>query len=93
MKLNTIHHVAIIVSDIQAAKEFYVYKLGFEIIRENYRNQRKDWKLDLKIGDGADAIELEKCGIECEPIRYDDYTHKKMTFFFDPDGLPIELHE
>ena len=32
MKLHTIHHIAIIVSDIQAAKEFYVYKLGFEII-------------------------------------------------------------
>ena len=41
----------------------------------------------------ADVAELEKCGIECEPIRYDDYTHKKMTFFFDPDGLPLELHE
>ncbi|MCD0023305.1 VOC family protein, partial [Streptococcus agalactiae] len=26
-------------------------------------------------------------------IRYDDYTGKKMTFFFDPDGLPLELHE
>ncbi|HFS5207393.1 TPA: VOC family protein, partial [Streptococcus agalactiae] len=25
--------------------------------------------------------------------RYDDYTGKKMTFFFDPDGLPLELHE
>ncbi len=48
MKLSAIHHVAIIVSDIQAAKDFYVYKLGFEIIRENYRDQRKDWKLDLK---------------------------------------------
>ena len=41
----------------------------------------------------AAVAELEKCGIECEPIRYDDYTNKKMTFFFDPDGLPLELHE
>ena len=31
--------------------------------------------------------------IECEPIRLDSYTKKKMTFFFDPDGLPLELHE
>ena len=37
--------------------------------------------------------ELEKLGIECEPIRVDDYTSKKMTFFHDPDGLPLELHE
>ena len=130
MKLNAIHHVAIIVSDIEAAKDFYVKKLGFEVIRENYREQRNDWKLDLRIGDGAEAIELEifaelnppkrvtrpeacglrhlafrvedieeavaeleKCGIECEPIRYDEYTQKRMTFFFDPDGLPLELHE
>ena len=59
MKLNAIHHVAIIVSDIEAAKDFYVKKLGFEVIRENYREQRNDWKLDLRIGDGAEAIELE----------------------------------
>lgn len=130
MKLNAIHHVAIIVSDFQAAKDFYVNKLGFEIIRENYREQKKDWKLDLKIGDGPSAVELEifaksdppkrvnwpeacglrhlafhvedietvvaeleKRGITCEPIRYDEYTHKKTTFFPDPDGLPLELHE
>ena len=31
--------------------------------------------------------------IECEPIRVDGYTGKKMTFFHDPDGLPLELHE
>ena len=59
MKLSTIHHIAIIVSDYEAAKDFYVNKLGFEVIRENYREQRKDWKLDLKVGDGAEAIELE----------------------------------
>ena len=130
MKLTLIHHIAIIVSDIQAAKDFYVNKLGFEIIRENYREQRKDWKLDLRLGEDPGAIELEifaetnpprrvsrpeacglrhlafyvedveaavaelaKLGIECEPIRYDEYTHKRMTFFFDPDGLPLELHE
>ncbi|HFD8586802.1 TPA: VOC family protein, partial [Streptococcus pyogenes] len=32
-------------------------------------------------------------GILVEPIRHDDYTGEKMTFFFDPDGLPLELHE
>ena len=37
--------------------------------------------------------ELAEVGIECEPIRVDDYTSKKMTFFHDPDGLPLELHE
>ena len=38
MKLNTIHHVAIIVSDYERAKEFYVGKLGFQVLRENYQS-------------------------------------------------------
>ena len=37
--------------------------------------------------------ELAEQGITCEPVRIDDYTGKKMTFFHDPDGLPLELHE
>ena len=36
---------------------------------------------------------LEEKGIEVEPIQFDDFTGKKMTFFHDPDGLPLELHE
>ncbi|NJB82364.1 SMU1112c/YaeR family gloxylase I-like metalloprotein [Wenyingzhuangia aestuarii] len=31
--------------------------------------------------------------IAVEPIRIDSLTHKKFTFFNDPDGLPIELYE
>ena len=42
----------------------------------------------------ADTVkELEQKGIGCEPIRLDSYTNKPMTFFKDPDGLPIEIHE
>ena len=51
MKLNTIHHVAIIVSDYERAKEFYVGKLGFQVLRENYQARRGSYKLDLKAGD------------------------------------------
>ena len=127
MNLATIHHIAIIVSDYTKSKEFYVDKLGFEIIRENYRPQKEDWKLDLLVNstteleifapknppkrpsfpeacglrhlafqvDDIDSVvaELKSKGIECEPIRMDEFTNKKMTFFFDPDGLPLELHE
>lgn len=32
-------------------------------------------------------------GIECEPIRTDELTGKRFTFFKDPDGLPLELYE
>ena len=50
MKLNKIHHVAVIVSDYEKSKDFYVNQLEFEIIRENYRAERDDWKLDLRSG-------------------------------------------
>ena len=59
MKLDAIHHVAIIASDYERSRHFYVDLLGFEIIRENYREKRGDHKLDLKLGD----CELELFGI------------------------------
>ena len=127
MQLSKIHHIAIIVSDYERSKDFYVGKLGFSIIRENYRPDKKDWKLDLRVDDRTEleifapenppkrpsfpeacglrhlafdidniesvVAELASLGIECEPIRTDTFTGKKMTFFFDPDGLPLELHE
>ena len=37
MNLSKIYHIAIIVSNYEAAKDFYVNKLGFSVIRENYR--------------------------------------------------------
>lgn len=36
---------------------------------------------------------LASFGIQCEPIRIDEFTQKKFTFFADPDDLPIELYE
>jgi len=32
-------------------------------------------------------------GIETEPVRVDEYTGKKYTFFSDPDELPLELYQ
>ena len=126
MLLNVVHHVAIIVSDYEKSREFYVEKLELPIIRENYREDRDDYKLDLQVGDieleifgvknpqqrvtnpeacglrhlafKVDDIEeavkwLNEKGIETEPIRWDSYTQKRMTFFLDPDDLPLELHE
>lgn len=31
--------------------------------------------------------------VDCEPVRVDEYTGKRFTFFADPDGLPLELYE
>ncbi|MFU2203754.1 SMU1112c/YaeR family gloxylase I-like metalloprotein [Streptococcus hyovaginalis] len=41
----------------------------------------------------ACLAEFDRLGISHEPLRYDDFDGKKMTFFFDPDGLPLEIHE
>ena len=127
MLLSKIHHIAIIGSNYDKTKDFYVNKLGFSVIRENYRKERNVWKIDLELGENIElevfiennppsrvsrpeacglrhlafevenvektVIKLERMGIKCEPIREDTYTGKKMTFFFDPDGLPLEIHE
>lgn len=39
------------------------------------------------------AAELNSKGVPTEPIRIDEYTNRKFTFFSDPDGLPLELYE
>lgn len=124
--MNTIHHIAIICSDKDAALHFYHDLLGFPVIRENYRPERDDWKIDLRLNEGTElelfimkghperpspeayglrhlafrvpsvdetVAELEGKGIECEPVRTDTFTGEKMTFFHDPDGLPLEIHE
>ena len=96
---DTIHHIAIIGSDYEKSKYFYVNLLGFKVIRENYRKERDDYKIDLACG----PQEIELFIIKNAParvnypealgLRLDDYTGKKMTFFHDPDGLPLEIHE
>ncbi|WP_428307940.1 SMU1112c/YaeR family gloxylase I-like metalloprotein [Lacipirellula sp.] len=50
--------------------------------------------LALKVSDIERVINrLEQQGIEVEPVRTDESTGKKFSFFSDPDGLPIELYE
>jgi glyoxylase I family protein len=55
--LNHIHHIAIICSDYQASKHFYVEVLELQIIRETFREQRSSYKLDLSLN-GNYVIEL-----------------------------------
>ena len=126
MGFDMIHHVAIIGSDYEKSRHFYVDLLGFEVIRENYRAERGDYKIDLKLGDCElelfiipgrpnrpsypeayglrhlafkvkdvdKTVEwLNGLGIKTEPVRVDEFTNKKMTFFSDPDDLPLEIHE
>ena len=120
------HHIAIISSDWEKAREFYVNKLGFELIREVWRPAQNDYLRMLSMGEttlelfirpdapqrvnnpeamglrhlafrvedaAAAAAWLNGRGIETEPIREDLVNGGKFTFFKDPDGLPLEIHE
>ena len=125
--LSGLHHIAIICSDYERSKKFYTEILGFAIVREVYREERRSYKLDLALNGEylielfsfpdpparvsrpeatglrhiafrvadieAAKKELEAKGVISEPIRIDEFTDRKFTFFSDPDGLPIELYE
>ena len=41
----------------------------------------------------AEMARLATHGIACEPVRVDEHTGQRFTFFADPDGLPLELYE
>jgi len=50
--------------------------------------------LAFAVPDVAAAIQhLEQHGVACEPIRIDELTGRRFTFFSDPDGLPLEFYE
>lgn len=51
MKLNRIHHVAVICSDYEASKRFYTEVLGLRIEHEHYRAERNSWKADCSLND------------------------------------------
>ena len=126
MYLKSQHHIAVICSDYEKSKEFYIDKLGFELFGEFYRPEQNDYLRMLRQGDTvielfvrADAPQrvnnpealglrhlafhvediepavawLNQRGIETEPVRVDPYNGGRFTFFKDPDGLPLELHE
>lgn len=55
--LKGVHHIAVICSNYEVSKKFYVDFLGLEIIRETYRAERQSYKLDLALN-GKYCIEL-----------------------------------
>ncbi len=55
--LKRVHHIAIICSDYAKSKAFYTEILGLEMIREEYREERLSYKLDLALN-GVYVIEL-----------------------------------
>lgn len=57
MNIKAIHHVAILTDDYERSKHFYIDVLGFEALKETYREERKSYKLDLAIN-GQYQVEL-----------------------------------
>jgi glyoxylase I family protein len=49
LKLQGVHHIAIICADYERSKKFYTDILGLEILQEIYRAQRDSFKLDLAL--------------------------------------------
>lgn len=83
----SIHHVAIICSDYERSKAFYIDILGFKVIAENYRQQSQSYKLDLSTDVGL-QIELfyfpqsperisypEACGLRHLAFSVDSIEH------------------
>ena len=128
MIFESIHHIAIIGRNYNKTKEFYIEKLGFEIISEHHRVDKNDIIINVekenvvleifikedaplrppipnpentglrhlafKVKDVEKTLEeFDSLKIVHQGLRYDDFDGKKMAFFFDPDGLPLETHE
>ncbi|MBD2776738.1 VOC family protein [Iningainema tapete] len=100
MKTTGIHHVAIICSNYELSKKFYVEVLGFSIIQETFREQRNSYKLDLRVGD-IHQIELfsfpnppqrvnspEACGLRHLAFVVDDIEQTVMDL--KSKGVEVE---
>ncbi|MFC0309244.1 VOC family protein [Gallibacterium trehalosifermentans] len=60
------HHIALIVSNYEVSKHFYVNILGAKIIAETYREDRDSYKLDLRF---ADHSQIELFSFPTPPTR------------------------
>jgi glyoxylase I family protein len=100
MKTTGIHHVAIICSDYDRSKKFYVETLHFSIIQETFRAERNSYKLDLQVGKNA-QIELfsfpnppkrfsspEACGLRHLAFKVDDI--EETVFYLNSQGVETE---
>lgn len=100
MKTSGIHHVAIICSNYELSKKFYVDILGFNVIQETYRPERNSYKLDLQVGE-SDQIELfsfpsppqrvskpEACGLRHLAFVVNDI--QQTVLYLKSQGVKVE---
>ena len=64
MQITGIHHVAIICSNYEQSKKFYVEILGLSIIKETFRAERNSYKLDLAAGGSDPGLFHSKNGFQ-----------------------------
>ena len=57
LRLNKVHHIAIICSDYQRSLYFYTHVLGLKVLAEHFREARQSFKTDLALGEDY-VIEL-----------------------------------
>jgi glyoxylase I family protein len=57
IKLNAVHHIAIICTNYEVSKRFYIDVLGLTVVKEIYRAERDSYKLDLALN-GQYSVEL-----------------------------------
>lgn len=100
LKINKVHHVAIICLDYEKSKYFYTQVLGLQIIREVYRDDRQSYKLDLAIGENY-VIELfsflnpparpsrpEACGLRHLAFEVENVAEAKIAI--EAHGIEVE---
>jgi glyoxylase I family protein len=64
--LRRIHHAAIICSNYELSKQFYVETLGLTVLAEHFRGERQSYKLDLQLPDGS---QIELFSFPNSPVR------------------------
>ncbi len=63
-------------------------------LRPTHPEARGARHIAFEVADLDDCINhLESNGVKVEPVRVDEFTSQRFTFFPDPDGLPLELYE
>jgi glyoxylase I family protein len=100
LKINKVHHIAIIASNYKISKHFYTEILGLQIVREVYREARNSYKLDLAIRENY-IIELfsfpnpparpsrpESCGLRHLAFEVEDVAEAKQNL--EAKGIEVE---
>src|SRR6266545_7290956 len=91
MKLNKVHHIAIIASDYQKSKQFYMDVLGCAVIKEVYRKERGSYMLDLALN-GEYLIELFSFPETPKRLSYPEACGLRHLAF-EVDDVPAALAE